>query len=206
MDPLKTIGTILAGPEPRDAVHIAMMSAVASEEIRPGDGVAIVPYSGGLICECHKAAEACIGVADPFIVRHVREGQRCWVFLRPGTVAGMRHEWTSSLVDPGPPNGSEPQLPRSPAETWLREFAREWGWDYGVMLHEALVIADPNSDPAADAWETPAGLLVSMGRDLHSPGELGPGVADLFWQHVGTVLGREFSADHRRRFTWSCSC
>ena len=72
----------------RDAVHIAVAPVVAGEPLQPGQHV-------GLLEDGRAYASAKpIGIVDPFSTDAVVAGLRFWLFLYPGTVTSLRHDWT----------------------------------------------------------------------------------------------------------------
>lgn len=78
----------------RDAVHVALAPVEADCEMAPGDRVFL--RDGKAIAWCDDSDPAPIGIVDPFLdQRHnVQKGQRFWLFLFPGTITGLRHQWT----------------------------------------------------------------------------------------------------------------
>jgi hypothetical protein len=90
-----TLGAIINDPSAqRDAVHVAIYPAIAAQTLYGGQDVIIV--SG----EAFEAATVAgsIGVIDPFLTT-VKEGERCWVFIKPNEVKNLRHEWDHPLLD-----------------------------------------------------------------------------------------------------------
>ncbi len=89
------------GPDARrDAVHVAVAPMVARHVLEPGDAVAI-HESGQAISPINvdddpwgRPRANAVGIVDPFLTETVHSGQRFWLFLFPGTVTGMRHQWT----------------------------------------------------------------------------------------------------------------
>ncbi len=91
-DTLDTVGTLLEGGEGRDAVHIAMFSALAAEELRPGERVRFANKGTHRVVTPTLANP--IGIADPFLMEMVPKGGHCWIFLFPRQITGLRHVWT----------------------------------------------------------------------------------------------------------------
>lgn len=197
MDPIKTIGKLLNGPEERDCIHIAIMAAQATEDLRPGDEVGLAYGTTNQIRSMDSVYDLpAIGIVDPFyglkkmvgdkwVKRwQVEKGQWCWVFLFPGSITGLRHNWTHPAID-------NVQAPKNESEEWLRRFADKWNFDYSEMVYES---------------QTEEGYVVARGIDLHSRDELAPGDEDLFWKHMEALTGKKFGEEHRLEFGWSCSC
>lgn len=195
MDPVKTIGHLLNGNEQRDCIHIAIMPAIAASNLSRGEEVGLVyGTTDQVVSKDSVYGIPSIGIVDPFygipavvgegqFKWRIEKGQRCWVFLFPGTVTGMRHQWTLPAID-------EHKPPVSESEKWLRQFADRWNFDYDEMIAEA---------------RTSGGYITARGRDLHSPGDLGEDEA-LFWEHFQNLTGSTFDTEHRQNFTWSCTC
>ena len=179
------LGQLLEGGEQRDAVHIAIAPVTAAESLFPGAPIGFTG-DGDKVSRESKP----IGVVDPFLASHVKEGQRFYMLLFPNTITGLRHLWSH------PAFGSEVSRTSVVAsEQWLRTFASEWGFDYGEMIRTAL-------QEDAGQWGR---YITAQGRDLHGAGELGEDL-DLFWGHLQNMTGKVFSKEHKDGLGWSCSC
>jgi hypothetical protein len=91
MDIIKTLGKIITSDEKRDAVHIAVAPVLAARKLYPGQRVGILP-NGQATIRSDGVEE--IGIVDPFLSGPVFEKQRFWLWLNPGTVTSVRHDWT----------------------------------------------------------------------------------------------------------------
>ena len=101
-DAMATLGTLIGEHERRDAVHVAVLPAVAGIHLAPGEPVGIVE---GVARPCL----APIGIVDPFLDLHVQQGERFWLFLYPRSVTSLRHVWTHPAVpDEGAAASSSP--------------------------------------------------------------------------------------------------
>lgn len=91
-----SIGHLIGGAAERDAIHIAVAPVIADETLWPGQ--AIGPVNG----DPGRAApsKTPLGIVDPFLSAPVYPGQRCWMFLLPNTITGLRHEWTHPGFEP----------------------------------------------------------------------------------------------------------
>lgn len=85
------IGQIIDATAKRDAIHIAIAPVIADEKLAPGQSVDLVP---GSIDRVYATGIGSIGIIDPFLPGYVLPGQRCWLFLHPGMITSLRHEWT----------------------------------------------------------------------------------------------------------------
>lgn len=189
MDPIKSIGQLLKGHEQKDAVHMAIVPVIAGEYIAPGSKVALVIDTTDQVenAECAVRTVKPIGVLDPFLEQGANKGDRCWLFLYPGTVTGMRHEWRH----PAFKDTTQEQADKSESVAWLRDFADKWNFDYDDMIENA---------------QQHEGYIVAGGIDLHSRGELDAGDEENFWYHIEVLTGFKATPDHRESFGWSCSC
>lgn len=105
------LGRVITDPkyhaDYRDAVHVAVIPAVAGERLDPGMRVGL--DRNGAYIECVNGVDL-VGLVDPFLPNAVKRGERFWLFLLPGTVTSLRHHWqhpafaaTIPADDPGPP-------------------------------------------------------------------------------------------------------
>lgn len=184
MDTIQTLGKILPKNhiQGRDAVHIAVMPVIAGEDLRPGMKLKLKFGTTNVVIEADYGEF--IGRADPFIEHYeIKTGCCFWMWLNPGSISGLRHEWEHPTIDKKPKK-------LSVAEIWLHQFAEKWNFDYDEMIREAKN----------------GGYALARGRDLHSSKELDVGDEELFWKHIEEVTGQTYSLNHKKDFQWSCSC
>ena len=184
-DPIKTIGTVLQGEHERDAIHVAIMPVQVQGQAMSGDSVKFVgPHT---VTRCTIGER--VGIIDPFLGVVVSHGDHVWLFLPPGSITSLRHDWTCPDVD-APPIPSEAKTDHL---QWLQAFAHRWGFDF----HDMIAVAT-DEDAGVD-------YIVAHGVDLHDASELGED-HDLFWYHLEGYTGKTFGPAHRGRVGWSCSC
>lgn len=74
----------------KDAIHVPVVAVVARELLAPGEAVVI---------QDNYANKAVVGestgIVDPFLKEDVQTGGRFWLFLQPGSVEDLRHEWST---------------------------------------------------------------------------------------------------------------
>jgi hypothetical protein len=189
----KFIGQLLPDDAKRDAIHIAILPTIVAKghSVGAGEYVKLKTGTQNEIMSC--ARENAIGVVDPFFFKtenddtrtHVWEGERIGVWLFPGTVTGMRHEWEHPLDKKSAPNLNNPSV------AWLMEFAEKWNFDYEEMIECA---------------QEKGGWVTAYGKDLHRASELDPGDEEAFWLHIEQVTNKKFDDEHKENFGWSCSC
>lgn len=109
-----TLGKLLTGGEKRDAIHIAIAPVVAGQRLAPGVQVGFLEdsKSGRVGIDAEP-----IGIVDPFLLQSVEKGQRFYLFLFPGTVTSLRHDWTH------PAFTEAVHVPDPDSEKWLRKYA-----------------------------------------------------------------------------------
>lgn len=188
----------------RDAIHVAVVQAECGDErLFPGELVRISTATGKATS---NAGAPFIGVVDPFLRRSfyspvhgqdvpvdhddgvIRKGELFFIFLFPQTITGLRHEWTHPILD-------APQKELSEAERWLRGFADRWSMNYDDLIDAATSREDGE-------WGQ---YITALGKDLHSYEELGSD-GPLFWENLEKLTGQKFEDNHRKKFTWSCTC
>jgi hypothetical protein len=94
------LGQLITEPRGRDAIHVAVAPVKAAEDLPPG---AHVGLCRGTTDEVYETDEGAVGVIDPFLHQLVRKGERCWLFLYPNTVTGLRHVWSHPAFKTAPP-------------------------------------------------------------------------------------------------------
>lgn len=82
-----TVGKLLDGTEGRDAIHFALCPVIAHDSLIPGQKSG---YKNGYTSFDGEF----LGIIDPFLTQIVNKGDKCWLFLFPNTVTGLRHVWT----------------------------------------------------------------------------------------------------------------
>lgn len=191
-DALATLGTIIDDKQKRDAVHIAVIPAVAGERLQPGEGVVLrdgcAYEADGRYGDSDEWRP--LGVVDPYLRHTVSAGQRFWLLLMPRVITSLRHVWTH----PGLPDeaASAPAPARSASEAWLRKFCERDGMPaYEVVLGAACGM--DGRYPMND------GHSVCLPEDIYGDREIPPE----FWDHVEAVTGKRGlpRAEHFR-----CAC
>lgn len=190
-DAVATMGAILpddAGG--RDAVHVAVFSAVAENTVFPGQRVALVGEATQDAIVRGVVGEA-IGIVDPFLTDPVFAGSRFWVYLNPRTITGLSHQWTHPAFEETAATYAPPS-DKLASEQWLMRFCG--GPDlpgYDKIMEFATARADGDGDePEPD----------SLYINAEATGEIPPE----FWTHVEVVLGRPIKG--RRAEYFRCGC
>ena len=113
----------------KDAIHIACISVKAAHYMYP---CATVTVDENMVAR--NAKLGAIGIVDPFLRTRINEGDTFWVFLFPGTITSLRHEWEHphfkniKIVN-------ETDISRS----WLEKFAYDKGLTYEMLVENNFV-------------------------------------------------------------------
>lgn len=175
------IGQVIEGIYPlRDAIHIPVVQVICDEDhLDAGQRIALRAGTDLAYKEEYRST----GVVDPYLDGSLMRGDKFWMFLFPGTVTGMVHQW------------KHPEFTHleasSPAEQWLRDFAERWAMDFNELVTEA-------GGQGGNRWVT------AHGHDLHKAEEI-EDIDDMYY-HLEQYLGRRISPKQRREMNWSCSC
>ena len=86
------LGELVAGPAGRDAVHVAIAPVEAGEGLEPGEPVGLA--LDGKAYNAYASGVEPLGIVDPFLDFGVKQGQRFFLCLYPGTITSLRHVWT----------------------------------------------------------------------------------------------------------------
>ena len=179
MDNLK-LGEILESEEYRDAIHIAVAPVIAAEKLSPGEHVGIDDAGNA------AAVDVTIGIVDPFLKKPVRKGQRFYLFLYPGTITSLRHEWIHPAF-----NGPQPPMPldeKAVATSRMKSIAEYMGRSLGEMLVDAAAMAKGeyvnDGQLFRDKWD-------EIDREQ-------------FWKDYETLTGKHVDKEDAGGFTCSC--
>lgn len=178
-DALETLGTIINESDigKRDAIHLAVQSAVAAHTLRPGEDVGFVEGGVGL---CQKP----VGIVDPFLRSPVQKGDRFWLIVYPRKITSLRHVWEHPDFAA---SDAVKTAAMSDSEVWLRHYASNIPVHYEHLLERA-----------AD--------YVENGEYWCEGGRFeGEYVPDEFWRHYQNVTGKTVPEIKQGSF-FSCAC
>lgn len=175
-DTLK-LGQIIREPQEKDAVHMAVAPVEAVHELRPGQAVTV--QDGKAYSTTGKG----VGVVDPFLECKVQPGDKFWLFLYPGSITSLRHDWMHPSFPTADPAGRSFE-----SKKWLEHWAIQNSIDYDELIKHAGYYIDDDSN----YW--------SEGGRFE-----GISVPDEFWTHYEKVTGRALPEGHYGHF-FSCSC
>lgn len=182
------LGQIITTEQHRDAIHVAVAPVKAGMPLWPGSHVELVD---GVAMQTNGKA---IGIVDPFLKARVADGETFWLFLYPGTITSLRHEWAHPAFDVQAP-ASSPSTPKDPegeSRRWMEKWAMEhMGYDcYG----------DRDKREVADAFAD----AIHAGHNLH----IGPyesardHIDDEWWNHWERLT----NCTGQRGEYFSCAC
>ena len=181
-------------PDERDAIHIATAAVFATEDLNPGDHVGFVTKDND---KMGRSEIAPLGIVDPFLPKPVKKGERFWVFLYPGTIQSLRHNWSHPSFD------VRQQLIRAieetPAKRRMKTFAVSLGngedWDgnkHEVVTFEELIDRATAYVNGGEYWSEGGRF---EGQDLYPE----------FWDDFEELTGLKVPEGDRYSF-FSCSC
>lgn len=174
----------------RDAVHVAVFSAIAKHALFPAQPVSIVTH-GERDVEVSRDGDH-VGIVDPFLATAANIGERVWIYLYPRTITGLSHKWSHPAFD-GAGTTYAPPSAKLASEEWLRDFIATADCPgYETVMAAAADVADGDNK----SWNSE--YLHFDGLDAH--GE----IPNEFWDHVAVVLGRPIRGPRPNYF--SCSC
>jgi hypothetical protein len=184
---LATLGTILDKDQGRDAIHLAVISVIAGETLRPGDNVYLSDQGLAFL----NSKEYCVGIVDPFLNTHIKAGQHFWLIIYPRTITSLRHVWEHPLLPSETtkaPQSFTKQITEEEKSTqWIEEFAQKLGISYKVLMNGAF------------QW-LEYGEYLCLGSLLE-----GEYVPEEFWDHYSIVVKEQIS-DNKRESFFTCSC
>ena len=173
-------------PDERDAIHIATAAVFATEDLNPGDHVGFVTKDND---KMGRSDIAPLGIVDPFLPKGVKKGERFWVFLYPGTIQSLRHNWTHPSFD------VRQQLIRAieetPAKKRMKAFAASLSGGEDVSFEELIDRATAYVN-GGEYWSEGGRF---EGQDLY----------DEFWDDFEELTGLKVPKGDRYSF-FSCSC
>ncbi len=125
-------------------------------------------------------------------INRVKAGQRCLLFLYPGSIKGLKHVFEH----PDFPEGVEPTTPptlKGESEVWMREWAmthmgKDHYNDYGKALSEQVAY-----ERAIEAGKTNCIGCYEDARDH---------IDDTWWTHWERITGLKGNRDSY----FSCAC
>lgn len=192
-------------PDERDAIHIATAAVFAEHDLYPGDHVGLTTEAPDVM---GRSDIAPLGIVDPFLTEPVRKGERFWVFLYPGTIRSLRHNWSHPAFD------KKAELVAALKDTVhkrrMRTFAaslpyagRVEVWDDKAYTYIVVEEGRPHTmeevlERAKDYVEN--GQYWSQGGDFE-----GEGLYPEFWTDFEVLTGISCPENERYSF-FSCSC
>lgn len=181
-DTQNSIGHVLDGRGwQRDAIHIAVLPAVAKERLEPGQRIAIdnEHMATGVLNINYPDA---VAIVDPFLRFPVQEGIRFWAFMLPNTITNLRHHWTHPRIAESAGEDSELM--------WAKQFANSAGRSYEVLLEDCRHFAQFGETMSTGQDESWSGLpIVDWER---------------WWAHVEKVTGVKHTGG--RYAPYYCAC
>ena len=197
-DAVATMGGILpADAGGRDAVHVAVFSAIAPIILFPCQHVSVVHPEpnehGDVVVSGAEGVAPRVGIVDPFLSSPVPAGERFWVYLYPRTITALSHRWSHPAFESSTTTYENPAR-KLASEQWLQDFCKNADCPgYHAVMGMAEKIANGGS---GSDWDDEC--MHFSGSDAHGD------IPDEFWDHVAIVLGREIKGPKAKYF--SCSC
>ena len=197
-DAIATMGAILPDDvSGRDAVHVAVISAVAGDELFPADdvGIASTTQDGEGEPVARTDAAKLIGIVDPFLKSSAKAGQRFWLFVYPRTITGLKHVWThpdvASQLSAAPVKPEYGPLDVQNSEDWLQDYCRNTLDTSYVAFMRTMTDLRPN-DLKHDT--------ICLDNDISGNRD----IPDEMWHHIEVVSGRKFTG--KRPSFFHCAC
>jgi len=173
------LGKLITTPQQRDAIHIAIAPVVAVERLKPGQRAGFDEPGNRRV----RARLDGPGIVDPFLQRDVEPEQEFWLWLDPGSVTGLRHDWSHPAFAANEPDGKKAE-----AVMVMERFANDCGVSYEEAMQFAKGYAECGHYKNVGEWE---GY-----KDADW---------DSMWNAYEVLTGTKVESDNRGWF-FNCSC
>lgn len=171
-------------PAERDAVHIAVIPVIAAEPLVPGDSVCLVEGESITVKRCY--ADVRLGVVDPFITSNIEPGDEFYLFLEPGSITSLRHNWEHSAFEPK----TEINPDKIHAKKVLEAISENCGMSLDEMMEAANRWAD-YSEYTFENTEQYKNLTINEWKN--------------FWEAYQIYAKRNISKNQQQNF-FTCAC
>jgi hypothetical protein len=164
------VGHLVEGNEERDAIHVPVIPVIAGDYLNPGEHVGIMGSRRNLTAT--RSADP-VGIIDPFLKQTVNRGQKCWLFVYPGTIVSLRHNWEHPAfekVDDDPNVQASMRWMEDIADRFQRREPDSYEW----LMEEADKIVSGEED------------YITFSTDSYR-GEFD---AEEFWHHYSVIRGK----------------
>ena len=186
-DTIKSIGKIIEGTAEKDAIHVAVAPVIASHRLQAGQHVGLNKEGKATYAENVDY----IGVVDPFLNAYVMPGDRFWLFLYPGSITSLRHQWSHPAFQEATEPSTAKDTSKEESEAWLRRYAERY-WTYTPPGERYEKMMD----------QINMRQLTYEGYDMHSLGDLED--SEELRHHASIVLSRQVNWGDFEYF--SCTC
>lgn len=193
------IGRIIEQERHRDAIHIAVAPVEAGSDLKAGDLVGLMK---GKAFHAFPGLIEPLGVVDPFLRNVVLPGQRFYLFLFPGSITSLRHEWEHPAFVELPTAPSVTPPDKAASEAWLREYAKQVNPYYCGDGYYGEKEGGKDTSYEVLMNDLAGNTITYHGIDMHSREELID--EEELKRHGEIVLGRPINFDAFEYF--SCSC
>jgi hypothetical protein len=167
-------------------------------------GSCMVLVDGQPAYACTREAVRFLGIVDPFLdaggSNEINKGDRVYIYLKPGSINSLRHEWTHPLIaepvkmaainksDEATAEAVYQQLVNGPAKQLLQNFAADIDISYEELM-----------DAASDYHHH--GNYLSDGGKFE-----GVSIPIGFWDAYQAVTGETVPKEEAQDNFFSCSC
>lgn len=192
-------------PDERDAIHIATAAVFAETDLNPGDHVGLTTEAADVM---GRSEIAPLGIVDPFLLEPVKKGERFWVFLYPGTIRSLRHNWSHPAFD------KKQQLVQALKETIhhkrMRAFAASLPYSGFEEIYNEVTqrfeTVNPGTPRTMDEVLERAKRYVEHGDYWSEGGDFeGQCLYPEFWTDFEVLTGISCPESERYNF-FSCAC
>lgn len=172
------IGKLIDQERGKDAIHVAVAPVEAAYPLIVGSHVCILPDG--------KAGygTGSIGIVDPFLMVAPKAGDLFYLFLYPGSITSLRHEWVHPAFERKP----EPEAPKNASRQWIEGFADRIGTSYEYLMKGADAYV-------ADGSYLNMGSNETYGDYYHE--------MPTFWNHYSALTGKVVNETGS---FFSCAC
>ncbi len=186
------IGSIIVTPQNRDAVHMAIIPMIAGKRLYPSSHVGTIDGKHAFEYDDRDLSVKSIGIVDPFLKDCVEKGQEFWLFLYPGSITSLRHDWTHpdldfQCVDHVDRDADKEDEGIAISRKWIEDYANSLGLGYQELMSGAA------NHVSHDDYLSRGGLLEGIGTDPE------------FWIHYMNITGTIVDSSKADNF-FSCSC